>query len=158
MTRKTKNSESRVGNSDWVVLYLRIIVGGALLLHNVAKMQNYNFIIDSYRQLWGVGSATWFVAFAFVEVVCAILLIMGRWVRSAAVVLVLGTAAGMIIYFEARSQQMIELNALYILIYLLLVITGGGYYSLDAASCRRWTRRHYKSPEDDYEGKIQQNG
>ncbi len=137
-----KNSnESLICANDWAVLYMRIVTGGALLLHNVAKMQDYNFIIDSYRQLWGVGGATWYVIFSFVEVVCAFLLIMGRWVRSASVVLILGTISGMMIYFGSNSALMIELNALYILIYLLFVICGGGYYSMDAARSGRWIRK-----------------
>ncbi|MFI3285667.1 MAG: DoxX family protein [Rikenellaceae bacterium] len=126
-----ENQKTR-GTNDWAVLYLRVVVGGALLLHNVAKMQDYNYIIDAYRALWGIAGATWYIAFSFVEVACAFLLIMGRWVRSVAVVLILGTLAGMIIYFNINSSQSIELNALYILIYLLFAITGGGYYSLDA--------------------------
>ncbi len=133
---------SRTG--DWAILYMRIVVGGALLLHNVAKMQSYNVVIEAYHQLWGVGGATWYVAFAFVEVVCAFLLIMGRWVRSSSVVLILGTLAGMIIYFRTNTSTAVELNSLYILIYLLFVITGGGYYSIDAARYRRWVHRPTK--------------
>ncbi len=137
MKKSEKVIESAAYTSDWVVLYLRIIVGGALLLHNVAKMQNYNYIIDSYHQLWGVGGATWYVAFSFVEVFCAFLLIMGRWVRPTAIVLILGTLAGLIIYFGGASPQTLELNALYILIYILFAVTGGGYYSLDMVGPRR---------------------
>ncbi|MFI3332296.1 MAG: DoxX family protein [Rikenellaceae bacterium] len=127
-----EDNQNRVTSNDWTILYLRIVTGGALLLHNVAKMQNYNYIIDSYRELWGMGGATWYVAFSFIEVICAFLLIMGRWVRSAAAVLILGTLAGMIIYFGSNSSLMIELNALYILIYILFLIGGGGNYSIDA--------------------------
>ncbi len=124
--------QKRSNSNDWALLYLRVVIGGALLLHNVAKMQDYNYIIEAYRSLWGVAGATWYVLFSFVEVTCAFLLIMGRWVRAASVVLILGTLAGMIIYFSVNALQSIELNALYILLYLLFVITGGGYYSLDS--------------------------
>ncbi len=141
MKESQNTTKSPPCTNDWAVLYLRIVIGGILLLHNVAKMQNYNLIIDSYHQMWGVGGATWYVAFSFVEVVCAFLLIMGRWVRSAAVVLILGTITGMIIYFGVEAARSIEINSIYILIYLLFVITGGGYYSMDAVSCRRVKKR-----------------
>ncbi|MFI3324440.1 MAG: DoxX family protein [Rikenellaceae bacterium] len=127
--------------NDWAILYLRIIVGGALLLHNVAKMQDYNMIIQNYHQMWGVAGATWYVTFSFIEVLCAFLLIIGIWVRTAAVVLITGTVAGMMIYFGASSPQGVELNAIYILIYLLFVATGGGYFSFETAKYRRTLRR-----------------
>lgn len=136
--KKNQNiSTSHSCRSDWAILYLRIVFGGILLLHNVSKMQDYNVVIESYHQLLGIGGATWYVAFSVVEVVCAFMLIIGRWVRPAAVVLILGTLAGMIIYFGLTSTQTIELNAIYILIYILFVITGGGYYSMDEVYCRR---------------------
>ncbi|MFI3316060.1 MAG: DoxX family membrane protein [Rikenellaceae bacterium] len=128
--------ESPICKSDWAVLYLRIMIGAILLLHNVGKMQNYNEIINSYHQLWGVAGATWYVAFSLIEVICAFLLIIGRWVRLSSAVLILGTLAGMIFYFGLSTPLVIELNAVYILLYLLLVITGGGYYSMDRVRCR----------------------
>ncbi len=91
--------------------------------------------------MWGVAGATWYVAFSFVEVVCAFLLIIGIWVRTAAVVLITGTVAGMVIYFGGASPQAIELSAIYILIYLLFVATGGGYFSFETAKYRRALRR-----------------
>ncbi len=141
MKESQNNTESPFCTNDWAILYMRIVIGGVLLLHNVAKMQDYNIVIDSYHKMWGVGGATWYVGFSFVEVFCAFLLIMGRWVRSAAVVLILGTIAGMIIYFGGNSALTIEINALYILIYLLFVISGGGYYSLDSVSWRKVRRK-----------------
>ncbi|MFR9523706.1 MAG: DoxX family protein [Rikenellaceae bacterium] len=148
MEEKQKNIDHTAHRGDWTVLYLRIILGGVLLLHNVAKVQDYNVVIEAYHQLWGVGGATWYVAFSFIEVVCAFLLIMGRWVRAAAVVLILGTIMGMIIYFGASSPIMIELNSIYILLYLLLLITGGGYYSLDSVGCRRFLRKRVNNKDD----------
>ncbi len=141
MKSNQNNTESPFCTNDWAILYIRILLGGALLLHNVIKMQDYNIVIDAYREMWGVGGATWYIAFSFVEVVCAFLLIIGRWVRSAAVVLILGTLAGMIIYFGGNSALIVELNAIYILLYLLLVISGGGYYSLDSVNWRRDKKR-----------------
>ncbi len=137
--------QKRCCNSDWAILYLRILIGGALLLHNVAKMQDYNYIITSYHTLWGIGGATWYVAFSFIEVLCAFCLIMGRWVRLSAVILILGTISGMIVYFGYNSPLLIELNAIYILIYLLFVITGGGFYSLDSTRIKRVMRRRRNS-------------
>ncbi|MFR9502883.1 MAG: DoxX family protein [Rikenellaceae bacterium] len=140
MKEKQKSTESSPYTNDWTILYLRIIVGGALLMHNVAKMQNYNVVIDAYHQLWGMGAATWYVAFSFVEVLCALLLIIGRWVRPTAAMLILGTIASMIIYYGTLSSLTIELNSLYTLIYILFFITGGGYYSFDFARQRRINR------------------
>ncbi len=133
-----KQEKSRpLYTSDWALLYLRIIVGGALLLHNVAKMQDYNTIISSYSSMWGIEGATWYIALSVIEVVAAFMLLIGFWVRSAAMVLIIGTISVMILYFRHSSPIFVELQSLYVMIYILFIITGGGYYSMDSARARR---------------------
>ncbi len=131
MNQVTDNGQKAFAASDWALLYLRIVVGGALLLHNVAKMQDYNVIISAYSQMWGVSGATWYVVLSGVEVVGAFMLIIGRWVRGASVMLIGGTMWTMILYFKSSTPLFVELQSLYVMIYILFLITGGGYYSMD---------------------------
>ncbi len=137
METETTQKPKYYHSSDWALLYLRIVVGGALLLHNVAKMQDYNTIISSYSSAWGLSGATWYVALSAIEVIAAFMLIIGYWVRSAAMMLIVGTVSIMILYFRFSSPLFVELQSLYVMLYILFLITGGGYYSMDRARARR---------------------
>lgn len=121
---------------DIAQLYLRIIIGGMLILHNIYKMQNYNEVISSYPAIDELSGRFWHVAFATVESVTAIMLIIGWRVRLAASTLIIGTILAMLIYFPSPSAEDFELKAIYTFIYIYVLITGGGLYSLDSVQNR----------------------
>ncbi len=106
-------------------------MGGALLVHNIAKMQDYNTIINAYPSLGGIGGATWYILLSFIEVICAFMLIMGYYVRLAAIALILGTISVMTLYFKNGSPLFIEMQAINVFIYIFFIFTGGGLYSID---------------------------
>lgn len=118
---------------DWGILYLRIFLGGSIFFHNVWKMQNYNEIIVSYPSFFWLGSAASFVLASVVEVVMAVLLLLGWQVRFAAVIM----AAGMFWLFVADGIPAGETAFVYAAVYVVLIITGGGLFSFDAVVPRR---------------------
>ncbi len=124
---------------DIAQLYLRIIIGGMLILHNINKMQNYNEIISNYPSLDGLSGRFWYVVFATLESVSAIMLIVGWRVRLAASILIGGTILTMLIYFPSPSIEDFELKAIYTFIYIYVLISGGGIYSLDSVRNTRST-------------------
>ncbi|MFI3328254.1 MAG: DoxX family protein [Rikenellaceae bacterium] len=117
---------------DLAQLYLRIVIGGMLLLHNVAKMQRYNTIIDSYPTWEGLSSGFWFYLFATIQSFAGVMLIIGWHVRLAAAILTAGTILGLAIFFPTPSLSSLEIDALYTFIYIYIFIAGGGLYSLDS--------------------------
>ncbi len=120
-------------STDTALLYLRIVVGGMLLLHNIGKMQSYNTIINSYTPLDQISSPTWFILFGVIETLAAVMIIIGWRVRLASIILITGTVFALSVYFPNTSLVTLELNAIYVFIYIYLFIAGGGYYSLDNA-------------------------
>lgn len=118
---------------DIAQLYLRISVGGMLLLHNINKFQNYNTIIMEYPQLEGVSSAFWFYLFEGVEAAAAVMIIIGWHIRFATAALIVGTILALTIYFPLPSMVDLELRGVYAFIYIYLFISGGGIYSFDFA-------------------------
>lgn len=116
---------------DLAQLYLRIVIGGMLLLHNIDKQQHYNEIIDSYPSMDGIGGATWFLLFSVVESVAAVMLIVGWRIRLASTALILGTIIAMTLYFPQPSTVTLELRGIYVFLYIYIFIAGGGLYSLD---------------------------
>ena len=75
---------------DWAVLYLRLFTGAMMLFHNIGKIQNYNEIISSYPSLLYINPPAVFVIVTIAEVLLAVLIIMGLWVRMSALVMSLG--------------------------------------------------------------------
>lgn len=75
---------------DWAVLCLRLFTGASMLFHNIGKIQNYNEIISSYPSLLYINPPAVFVIVTVAEVLLAVLIIMGLWVRMSALVMSLG--------------------------------------------------------------------
>lgn len=108
---------------DWAVLYMRLFAGGMLLFHNIGKVQHYNEIIDSYPSLFYIDNAAVFVFATAAEVLLAVLVMLGLWVRMSALGVLLMFAWGA---FGAGEKEFIWLG-----IYVFLVISGAGYYGFD---------------------------
>lgn len=129
---------SRCRTLDWTILYLRIFLGGILLLHNIGKMQLYNEIVNSYPNLLHLGSAASFTAVTILQVVLAVLLVLGIRVRIAALLLSAGMLAAILIAYPGKGVLASELGFVYMGTCIALVISGGGLFSFDAAlSARR---------------------
>ena len=114
---------------DWAVLYMRLFTGAMMLFHNIGKIQNYNEIIDSYPSLLHISPAAVFVIVTVVEVLLAMLIIMGLRVRTAAFVMALGILL-MFVWggFGAGEPEFVWLG-----IYVFLIVSGGGFYGFDTA-------------------------
>lgn len=118
---------------DWAVLYLRLFIGGILLLHNIGKMQHYDEIINAYPSLLFTDSAATFVVICVAEVLFAVMLMLGLWVRLSAAVMALGMLVSVLLVFPSAGFLAAELQFVYMGIYVFLIISGAGAYSFDAA-------------------------
>lgn len=114
---------------DWAVLYMRLFTGAMMLFHNIGKIQNYNEIIDSYPSLLHINPAVVFVVVTIAEVLLAVLIIMGLWVRMAALVM----ALGILLMFVWGGFGAGEPDFVWLGIYVFLVVSGGGLYGFDTA-------------------------
>lgn len=112
---------------DWAVLYMRLFTGAMMLFHNIGKIQNYNEIIDSYPSLLYIGAPALFVITTVVEVLLAVLIIMGLWVRMSALILSLGILL-MFAWSGFGEQEFVWLG-----VYVFLIVSGGGLYAFDEA-------------------------
>ncbi len=118
----------RARSTDWAVLYLRLFLGGVILLYNIGNIQDYNEIIDSYPSLLFLGNTVSFGVVTVVEVVAALLLMIGFRVRFAAVAVALGLLVALVYALPAENMDRVGLlfgQA------LALVVSGGGYFALD---------------------------
>ena len=127
-----KKMTERIGEyrrMDWAVFYMRLFTGAMMLFHNIGKIQNYNEIIGSYPALLHIEPAAVFVIVTVAEVLLAVLIIMGLWVRMSALVMSLG----ILLMFAWGGFGAGEPEFAWLGIYVFLIVSGGGLYAFDAA-------------------------
>lgn len=107
---------------DWAMLFMRLFAGGMMLLHNIGKIQRYNEIIDNYPSFFFLEQRAAFVVVCAAEVLLSLLIIVGLWVRAAA----LWMAVGISILLAWSGSGDDELRLVWLGIYLFLAISGGG--------------------------------
>lgn len=117
---------------DSAILFMRIFIGAMMLTHGIGKLQNYNAIVNSFPDPLGIGSAVSFTLITLIEVGCSVLIIMGLFTRLATLPLIFGMYVATFIAFPEKTFAEGELSFVYMGIYIMLLISGGGRYALDA--------------------------
>lgn len=139
MTRKSPNPIAvRYRRVDAALLYLRLFIGGVVLLHNIGKMQTYNEIIEGFPALLFDSPTVTFAVFTIVEVAFAMMIMCGLWVRFASFLMALGMFLSIFVVVPTSGMTAGTLQFIYMGIYIFFVIAGGGRYALDSAL---WGRR-----------------
>lgn len=135
MWRKIFNLLSQLSTDRWfdsAILFMRIFVGAMMLTHGIGKLQNYNAIVNSFPDPLGISSAASFTLITLAEVGCSVLIIMGLFTRLATLPLIFGMYVATFLAFPDKSFAEGELSFVYMGIYIMLLISGGGKYALDA--------------------------
>ena len=116
---------------DSATLFLRIFIGAMMLTHVIGKIQDYNAIVDSFPDPLHIGSVASFNLIIIIEAGCSALLIMGLMTRLATIPLIAGMFTATFLTFPDKSFADGELSFIYMGVYIALLISGGGRYSLD---------------------------
>lgn len=137
-----KDSLQRVLRSqgcEMAILFLRVFIGGVMLLHMIGKLQDYDNYVLNFQSIVGLNHATSFALSILFEGLFAVMIIMGVGTRLAAVLM----AVVMIVSIcEALMQGTVtdgesKLEFIYIGIYITLVISGGGRYAISTMFLNR---------------------
>ncbi|KOS06222.1 DoxX family protein [Flavobacterium akiainvivens] len=128
--------------NSFALLLLRIVVGCFMLTHGVAK---YKTLMDGgeFADPIGIGSSASLWLAVFAELVCSALLIIGFATRIAVVPLLITMIVAVFIVHSADPFGNKEVGGLYLIIYVLLLITGGGKYSIDGLIGKKNKKRGY---------------
>ena len=138
MVRKSPNPIAvQHRRADFALLYLRLFIGGVVLLHNIGKLQTYNEIIDGYPALLFDSPTLTFAVFSILEVAFAMLIMCGLWVRFSSFLMALGMFLSIFVVVPIAGMTAGALQFVYMGIYIFFVIAGGGRYALDSALWRR---------------------
>ncbi|MBK6541506.1 MAG: DoxX family protein [Flavobacteriales bacterium] len=117
---------------DLGLLSLRLTAGGIMLWqHGWPKLMGFADRMDKFADPFGIGPTASLALIVFAEVFCAALVVLGLWTRAALIPLIIGMA---VIVFMLKSGDPFgekEMPAVYLAMYVVLLFTGSGRYSID---------------------------
>jgi putative oxidoreductase len=123
------------------LLILRVGFSAAMLTHGWPKLQRLlDGSIIPFKDPFGIGSQPSLILAVVGEVLAPILLIIGLKTRLSAIpaLATMGVALFMVHWDDPFKKQ--ELALLYLLAFLVMLIAGGGKYSLDGLMSRNKKR------------------
>jgi putative oxidoreductase len=128
-------------HADLGLLLLRLWLAlPMLLLHGWGKLANFGARSATFADPFGIGSLPSLLLITASEVVGSVLIALGLFTRFAAVVGAIGMTVAFIYGHEARltGPRSGELAFIFLGMYLVLLITGPGRFSVDGGARRRW--------------------
>ena len=113
-----------------LILALRLFFGILSFSHGLDKMMNFNELSYSYPSVFGFGSYMTLMLSIFSEFACSIFLIAGLLVRITVIPMI---AAMAVAFFDIHDGMFPdgELSLIYLVLFVILYITGPGRYSFD---------------------------
>lgn len=138
--KTAKNISTRQHHrSDVAILFLRLFIGGVMLLHIVGKMQVYDNILLTYHRILGLDAATSFAVITILEGLFAAMIILGVATRfaSAMMLIVVAMSIAEALLNDTPDVATAKLNFVYMGIYITLLISGGGRYAFNVPNLLR---------------------
>lgn len=131
MKRIFSTSKSPVAVDFWL-LFLRVFGGAFMITHGLPKMEKLMAGGEiSFYDPFGFGDPFALALAVFAEVICASLLIIGLLTRPAAIFLVITMAVAAFMAHAGDPFGKKEMSLLYLLIYVTVLVTGAGRFSID---------------------------
>lgn len=127
---------------DFALLLLRVVISVFMLTHGLAKL---NVLLSGaeikFGDPIGLGVKTSFYLTVFAEVVCSVLLFLGLATRLALIPLVVTMVVAVFVVHVPDGFAMQETGALYLLVFVFLLFSGAGRFSIDSLIGKRTGRR-----------------
>ena len=116
---------------DAMLLVLRLMFGGLMVWHGVAKIENFESLVDNFPNPIGLGSRLSLYLAIFSEVICSAAVIVGAFYRLALIPLIFTMGVAMVLVHNGQSFAAKELALIFLVIFVMLFLMGAGRYSLD---------------------------
>jgi putative oxidoreductase len=126
-----KNSNTSQAPVDFAILILRVFSGGFIMTHGIPKVHKIFSGDLGFGDPIGLGPEVSLVLVAFAEAICGLLVILGLGTRWATIPLIIAMAVAGFIAHAADPFGTKEKPLLFLVIFIVLLFTGGGKYSLD---------------------------
>ena len=120
-------------NLDIATLLLRLFPAGFMLMtHGFSKLTKVLEGNFEFADPLGMGPAVSLVLATFAEVVCSLLVILGLGTRLAVIPLIITMLTAAFITNSGQPFPRREVGLLYLVAFVVLLITGSGRFSLDS--------------------------
>ncbi|HEY0984241.1 MULTISPECIES: DoxX family protein [unclassified Schlesneria] len=124
------------------LLVLRVAIGCLMLVHGLQKISNFETLKTQFPDPLGMGNQLSLMSAIGAEAGCSALLILGLGTRLAAIPLAFTMMVAFFIVHAKDPWNVKELACAYLFVYITLILTGPGSFSLD----HLWTKRKSSSP------------
>lgn len=113
-----------------LILAVRIFFGVLFFVHGLDKMINFSALSETFPSVLGLGSYMSLMLSVFCEFCCSLLLIAGLLERIILLPMIISMGVA---FFDIHDAMMPEgeLSLIYLVIFIILFVTGPGRYSLD---------------------------
>jgi len=119
-------------NTDIGILLLRLGVGGLMLTHGIPKLfRLFGSDPIQFADPIGIGVEASLALTVFAEVICSVLIIVGLATKLATIPLLVTMFVAFFIIHADDPFQRKELALFFLIVYVVLLFTGSGKYSLD---------------------------
>lgn len=127
------SSGTTTSSVDLVALLLRLVGGIAMIYgHGWSKfMKFFNESNIQFMDPFGLGDGFTFFLVVFAEFICAVLLTVGLFSRVAVIPLILNMVYAVFVFHISDGFGKWELGALYLCIYVAILLLGPGKFSMD---------------------------
>jgi putative oxidoreductase len=122
-----------------LILFIRIFFGVLLMLHGFDKMVHFQERSTTFPSIFGFGSYMSLMLIVFIEFCCSMFLIFGLLVRVTVIPMIIAMAVAFFDVHDADFPEG-ELSFIYLILFLLLYITGPGKYSIDYLIDKRFQK------------------
>jgi putative oxidoreductase len=130
--KKLINLYQSTENRDVALLLVRVSVAGLMLAHGLPKLEML-FSGDpvQFPAVFGLSAASALALAVFAEVVCSVLVLIGLGTRLVVIPLIFTMLVAAFYFHGADPFAQKEPAILYLIPYVMLLLTGSGKYALD---------------------------
>jgi putative oxidoreductase len=113
-----------------LILVVRVVFGVLFFTHGLDKMMNFTELVNVYPSVLGFGSYMTLMVTIFCEFCCSLFLIAGLLVRLMTVPMIIAMGVAFFDIHDALLPEG-ELALIYLIVFIILFITGPGCFSVD---------------------------
>ena len=114
------------------ILLLRVFSGIFMATHGWSKISGGSGAMASFPDPIGLGGEISYILTVFAEFFCSIFLIFGLFTRIALIPLIITMLVAVLIVHSADPLSVKEHALMFLLMFIVLFLTGPGKYSLDS--------------------------
>ena len=129
--KKLLSTKYSAGTFNVAMLLLRFGVGVLMINHGYDKLIHFSAMKGDFMNFLGLGNSISLTLVVFAEFFCSLFIIIGLFTRLSAVPLIITMAVALFMVFKGDVFGKGELPALYLAVYVVLLLLGPGKISVD---------------------------